>query len=279
MNRINRFTAIAAVAISAAGATAQTVTVSLHSSQNGMTVSPGATIDWTITADVSTGDNAGLALLVADLTQDVGNPGTLDLPYADAVPAGMTNFSRPAGVSNPAEAGNGTGYRGSRRGAPGAQNLSQLGGGQNSFGVALPGGSGVAENANVIGGIGQSGAVTIATGSFAAPSDAGDYTFALENVIANVFTAVNAAPTPSPVAAASVTLGAGGFTFTVEAACPGDVDGNGMIDLADLAGLLAAFGTSSGDPGYNADADIDDNGMVDLADLAGVLAVFGLACP
>ncbi|RMF70728.1 MAG: hypothetical protein D6744_19000, partial [Planctomycetota bacterium] len=61
-----------------AAAAAQTVTVTLSSSQNGMTVAPGATIDWTITFTTSSGDNAGLALLAADLVQDPNNPASLD---------------------------------------------------------------------------------------------------------------------------------------------------------------------------------------------------------
>lgn len=60
--------------------------------------------------------------------------------------------------------------------------------------------------------------------------------------------------------------------------CPGDLTGDGAIDLADLAGFLAAFGTSTGDPGYILLADLDFSGTVDLADLAGLLAVFGTSC-
>ncbi|MCA9245243.1 MAG: hypothetical protein KDA32_14900, partial [Phycisphaerales bacterium] len=64
-----------------------------------------------------------------------------------------------------------------------------------------------------------------------------------------------------------------------EAGCFGDVDSSGAIDLADLAGLLAVFGLTSGDAGFNPAADFDNNGAVDLADLAGLLSVFGTACP
>ncbi|MCA9243016.1 MAG: hypothetical protein KDA32_03605 [Phycisphaerales bacterium] len=47
------------------------------------------------------------------------------------------------------------------------------------------------------------------------------------------------------------------------------------VDLADLAGLLAAFGACEGDPAFSLFADFDANGCVELADLAGVLAAFG----
>src|SRR5262245_33502091 len=52
----------------------------------------------------------------------------------------------------------------------------------------------------------------------------------------------------------------GGF-WSIEAAalppCPGDVNGDGIVDLADLTLLLGAFGASSGGPGYNPAADFD----------------------
>ena len=67
------------------------------------------------------------------------------------------------------------------------------------------------------------------------------------------------------------------FAFYVETAagCTGDVDGDGDTDLSDLAELLAAYGTSSGDPDYNADADFDEDGEIDLSDLAFLLSDYG----
>ena len=59
------------------------------------------------------------------------------------------------------------------------------------------------------------------------------------------------------------------------ATCPGDLDGDGDTDLSDLAALLAAYGTFSGDPNYNPAADFDSDGDVDLADLAFLLADYG----
>jgi hypothetical protein len=56
---------------------------------------------------------------------------------------------------------------------------------------------------------------------------------------------------------------------------PGDIDGDGDVDLADLAVMLSSFGQCFGDPGFVSNADVDDDGCVSLADLAILLAHFG----
>lgn len=58
--------------------------------------------------------------------------------------------------------------------------------------------------------------------------------------------------------------------------CPGDVDGNFVVDLTDLSTLLAHFGTPSG--ATLADGDLDGDGDVDLSDLAALLGQFGTRC-
>ncbi len=58
--------------------------------------------------------------------------------------------------------------------------------------------------------------------------------------------------------------------------CFGDLDGDDDVDLADLAILLANYGTPSG--AEYEDGDLDADGDVDLSDLAALLAVYGTTC-
>ncbi|RMF81438.1 MAG: choice-of-anchor D domain-containing protein, partial [Planctomycetota bacterium] len=58
--------------------------------------------------------------------------------------------------------------------------------------------------------------------------------------------------------------------------CVGDIDNSGVVDLTDLAILLANFDASPADPNQG---DLDGNNAVDLTDLAILLANFDLTCP
>ncbi len=58
--------------------------------------------------------------------------------------------------------------------------------------------------------------------------------------------------------------------------CPGDLDGDDDLDIADLARLLAAYGVVSG--ATYADGDLDGDGDVDLSDLAILLGSYGATC-
>ena len=62
--------------------------------------------------------------------------------------------------------------------------------------------------------------------------------------------------------------------------CRGDVDeSGGVIDLADVAALLPAFGSTYPDPAYMESADLDANLSIDIQDLATLLSEFGWGCP
>jgi hypothetical protein len=63
------------------------------------------------------------------------------------------------------------------------------------------------------------------------------------------------------------TYTAGSVTVTI----PGDLDGNGKVELVDLIRLVLSFGSQAGQPKWNPNADIDGNGIVDQSD-ANILA-------
>ena len=56
---------------------------------------------------------------------------------------------------------------------------------------------------------------------------------------------------------------------------PGDLNGDGHVDLSDLGALLGVYGKCSGDPGFNSAADLDHSGCIDLGDLATLLSHYG----
>lgn len=58
------------------------------------------------------------------------------------------------------------------------------------------------------------------------------------------------------------------------APCTGDVNGDGEVNLTDLAQLLANFGAT----GSGLDGDLDGDDDVDLTDLATLLSNFGIVC-
>jgi hypothetical protein len=68
---------------------------------------------------------------------------------------------------------------------------------------------------------------------------------------------------------------------TFDQLCLGDIfpapDGDGVVDLSDLARLLTNYGVTSG-ASYT-DGDLDLDGDVQLDDLAALLSVYGTSCP
>jgi hypothetical protein len=60
----------------------------------------------------------------------------------------------------------------------------------------------------------------------------------------------------------------------------GDANKDGVVNCADVAIVKAAFGTSKGGKGFNAEADLNNDGVVDINDLALVLhhLASGLVC-
>ena len=58
------------------------------------------------------------------------------------------------------------------------------------------------------------------------------------------------------------------------ASCPGDTNGDGIVDTEDLGALIAAWGPA----GSNTPDDLDGNGVVDTSDLGSLIAAWG-ECP
>lgn len=267
-----------------------TVTLLLESSVAGQTIEGGTSVDWAIYAEVSTGDNSGLALLSADLVQDAGNPALFDLPPAATIGPLMAAFDRPGGISNPGPSG--SAFGGTPVGAAGSMDLEQIGGSQNTFGMA---GYHAGLDVDVDSGIGQSGPVLIASGSFAAPLTHGQYTFRLENVVANVLVSVGTPPAHSPVSAANVNTAAASFSFTVaRPICRGDLNCSGFIDFDDINPFTLALSnweawklTYPNCPEQNADVNGDGqyggvNGFGDINPFIELLASGGgypIPCP
>jgi hypothetical protein len=68
------------------------------------------------------------------------------------------------------------------------------------------------------------------------------------------------------------TAGASGLSYSL---VNGDVNGDNVVSLGDFTRLRAAFGSSSGDPNWNADADLNGDGAVSLGDFTILRAHFG----
>src|SRR5271157_321982 len=67
--------------------------------------------------------------------------------------------------------------------------------------------------------------------------------------------------------------------ISVGAPIPGDVNHDGKVNLQDLVTLALAYGSKPGDTNWNPNADIDGNGVVDRADLAILAQHYGQHYP
>ncbi|MGB8781119.1 MAG: dockerin type I domain-containing protein, partial [Candidatus Bathyarchaeia archaeon] len=60
---------------------------------------------------------------------------------------------------------------------------------------------------------------------------------------------------------------------------PGDVDGNGRVDMGDVVSLCTAFGSTLGQSRYVPNCDIEGNGRIDMSDIIIALRHFGQHLP
>jgi len=67
-------------------------------------------------------------------------------------------------------------------------------------------------------------------------------------------------------------------TFTggiIEVRIPGDILGEGIVDIYDAIKLGSYFGLTQGEPGFNPDADLNHDGVVDIFDVIILASYFG----
>lgn len=156
------------------GATASVFATNLNvrvqsGGSSAVTVPPGATVSWAVVGELSDNLNAGLALFSIDLAWSGGALAQAANPTSGP----MLNFTRPAGLTNPAGFG-GTIVSGQLRQVGGAQNTIK-----NTI-APFPQGT-------VVTGIAAPGApVTLANGQLVAPLTPGTYTLVPSAVVANV---------------------------------------------------------------------------------------------
>jgi hypothetical protein len=79
-------------------------------------------------------------------------------------------------------------------------------------------------------------------------------------------------PLPDETDIADNTLVDGWIRITI----PGDVNGDGRVDLRDIFTVGKAYGSVIGDPRYNPNADINGDGKIDLKDYFIVCQNFGV---
>jgi len=65
------------------------------------------------------------------------------------------------------------------------------------------------------------------------------------------------------------------LTFSSVHAITGDVNGDGKVDVKDLALVIKAFGAFPGDPRFNPSCDLNQDGRIDLRDIVIVVQNFG----
>jgi len=66
---------------------------------------------------------------------------------------------------------------------------------------------------------------------------------------------------------------------TVYVGIPGDVDGNGNVDILDIATIARAYGAYPGHAKWNPNADLDDSNLIDIIDIAKAAKNYGKTDP
>jgi hypothetical protein len=67
----------------------------------------------------------------------------------------------------------------------------------------------------------------------------------------------------------------GGF-WTFPTPIPGDINGDGLVDVADLLWLATTFGTRTGDAGYRRPCDLNVDNAIDVSDVLMLARYWGM---
>ena len=62
---------------------------------------------------------------------------------------------------------------------------------------------------------------------------------------------------------------------SAKAAVPGDINGDGVVDISDAILASHAFGSSTGNADYNSAADLNSDGYIDIFDMLMLAKNFG----
>jgi uncharacterized protein (DUF2141 family) len=62
---------------------------------------------------------------------------------------------------------------------------------------------------------------------------------------------------------------------TIEVRIPGDINGEGKVDIYDAIAIASYFGLHEGQNGWNPDADLNHDGKIDIFDMIIVASYFG----
>ncbi|UCE95309.1 MAG: hypothetical protein JSV51_06145 [Candidatus Bathyarchaeota archaeon] len=63
--------------------------------------------------------------------------------------------------------------------------------------------------------------------------------------------------------------------YSFEDDLPGDVNGDGKVDLTDLSEAILAWGSNSSHPRWNPKADVVEDGEIDILDILRIIILFG----
>lgn len=65
---------------------------------------------------------------------------------------------------------------------------------------------------------------------------------------------------------------------SVDVRMPGDVNGDGKVNMTDIVSVVDAFGSYLGHPRWNSDMDVNQDGRIDMSDIMIILLAFGKTC-